>query len=276
MKKYFFIFALLIFFGNSFFAYAATAQTGGFIPGEIWYSETQFKQGDSVKIHTAVWNGTDSALSAHVEFYDGETLLGSRDVTVDSQTLKDASITWKVTGGDHQISAKISSSSLTANGKKQEVTLSNNSTKENHIFVTPTIKASDGSDLSSGDIVKKEMTKATTAINNVLPSVTKPVTSGLASIDDFRNNTALVITKNKEDTQKQIDVLNAKNTKEKASKAVPNQKPLDATKKPIAYIKLFFLAVLSFVFGNKFIFYALCAVLLFLILRFLYRKIRRK
>jgi hypothetical protein len=79
----------------------------------------------------------------------------------------------------------------------------------------------------------------------------------------------------KEETRKEIDELEGRDsvTKEKVNS---EKKPLDATEKPIAYIKLFLLSVVGFIFGSKIVFYGLCATIVFLILRFIYRKIRHR
>ncbi len=288
MKKYFFICFLLITCSITF-AQADTSSTAGFLPGQIWYSENPLKEGDTVKIYTAIWNGNPSPLSAHVEFYDNKVILGARDVTVPATELLDVSISWKVTAGDHSISAKISSSSITADGKKETVTLENNTTTEDKTFVSATA--------AKTDVIKDGITKATEVMKDI--NVPVPIASSVKSVDAFRANTYENIADTKAETQARIDALNgvAKTPEPKSSteaktspatsKTTPTSKtapkimatqarPADATEKPIAYVKLFFFTVLAFIFGSKFIFYGLILLIAFLILRFIYRKIRHK
>jgi hypothetical protein len=79
----------------------------------------------------------------------------------------------------------------------------------------------------------------------------------------------------KEKTKQEIDQLEGQGsiTKEGVN---TGQKPLDATERPIAYIKLFLLSIVGFVFGSKLVFYGLSLLILFLVLRFIYRKIRHR
>lgn len=270
MKKYLIIFFTLSLFIGVSHVFAGTTTTG-FPPGQIWYSKEPLVEGDIVSIHTVVWNGGDKDISTKVEFYDKSILLGSRDVLVPKAQLKDVSVSWKVTAGDHTISAKIVSSTITADGKKEQVTLSHSTTNEDHKFVPVAIKEVDGVTASSADVLKNEVSKASAEINSVLP---KSVAAGVNSFDDFRDNTYTQIKSMKVETQKEID---QENTPTKVNtKNAKDTKILDATNKPIAYVKLFFLMISGFIFGTPVVFYGLCALIVFLVLRSVYRKIRNR
>lgn len=268
MKKYFLVF--ILFFGFIFplaYSYATT----GFVPGQIWYSPEKLSEGETVKIHTVVWNGGKVNLQAKVEFYDKNVILGARDITVLPEQLKEVNISWKVTSGDHTISAKIISSSITTNGKKEKVTLDNVKTEEDKIFVPVTISKVNGEPATSSDVIKNELDKAGSKIGDAIPeSVSTPVSGVLDKVDTFRDNTSTKINESKKNTQEEIKILdeniNSNNEKEAIS----------ATNKPIAYIRLFFLSVLAFVFGNKIVFYGLIIIIAFFILRAIYRKIRNR
>lgn len=282
MRKYIFIFILASFLLSTGFSYADTASGTGFIPGQIWYSEP-LVEGNTVKIYTAIWNGDKDPITVHVEFYDSKVILGSRDLTVEPSKIQEVSVSWKVTSGDHIISAKISSSSITTGGKKENITLDNAKTIEDHTFVPVSTKKEDGTDLKSVDVMKNEITKATTALKDVIPeSVGTPIASSLGSIDAFRGNTYTKILDTKIQTQKEIDALEKKDEKtsspdSKTTKSETTQaKPLDATDKPITYVKLFLFSLLSFIFGSKIVFYGIAALLIFIIIRFIFRKIRRR
>lgn len=94
-------------------------------------------------------------------------------------------------------------------------------------------------------------------------------TTWFKSSEVFRLDTYKQIVVEKNQTEKDIASM------EKAN-VVKNAKILDATEKPIAYIKFYFLVVFAFVFGSKNLFYIVAAFLAFIILRFLYRKIRNR
>ncbi len=296
MKKIFLFFiSIYIVFGAVNFVNAAMTATG-FIPGQIWYSKDPFVEGDSIRIYTAIWNNSTSPMSAKVEFYDKNVILGTRDVVVAPSNLEDVYVSWKVTAGDHLISAKIISPSITTSGKKETISVSNNITEVDKRFVPVVVKTVSGETATSTDVIKSQVDKATSSITDMLPeSISVPASEGVGVVDNFRTNTFDQISQAKVDTEKKIAEIKSaegstpsktgenstsKNTGTKPSSSDTNKVSSQkvgvdvATEKPIAYIKLFFLSVLSFVFGSKLVFYSLIVLLIFFILRFIYRKIR--
>lgn len=284
MKKYFLL--IILIFGFTFplaYSYAAT----GFVPGQIWYSPEKLSEGETVKIHTVVWNGGDASLQTKVEFYDKNVILGTRDVTVLAGQLKEVSISWKITSGDHTISAKLISSSVTSNGKKEIITLDNTKTEESKIFIPVTISKINGEPATSSDIIKNEINKAESKIGDVIPaSISTPVSDTFSKLDFIRDDTFLKIDEAKKETKTRLDLMNTQSssgkvldTKNKDSKINTTNTETEVvsspTDKPIAYIKLFFLSILAFIFGNKIVFYGLIVIVTFLILRAIYRKIKR-
>jgi len=278
MKKYliFFVFIYLSFTST---LYASEFATTGFIPGQIWYSTDPLILGSTVKIYTAVWNNTSTPLSTNVEFYDGKTLLGTRYIVVPSMQLKEASITWKVTAGDHTISAKIISPIITTNGKKKNIILNRISTGIDKKYISVALNKTDGNSASDSNIIKNQMDKATSSLNNIVPeSISTPVSNKVGIIDRFRYDTFKNITVIKIETEKKIKEFdNKKNITN--SNTITTQTKVgidDATDKPITYLKLFFFTVLSFIFGSKLVFYLLILITLFFIVRGIYRKIQNK
>ncbi len=286
MRKYiiFFIFAYFVFTQS---VYAATISTTGFIPGQIWYSKDSFVEGDTISIYTAVWNNNSNPLSVKVEFYDNNILLGTRDAIAAYLQLKDISISWKVTPGDHLISAKIISSSINNSGLKQTPNLEYSSTQTDHKFIPVTLTTADGTPATSSILLQSQIDKATSSLNDILPtSVATPVSQNVSTVDNVRSDTLSKINNAKIDTQNKIDSLNKIDTsstksdsKKVKSKIVvtkdSNNGLVDATDKPIAYIKLFFLSVLSFIFGSRIVFYLLIFLVVFFIIRGIYRKIKK-
>lgn len=272
MKKYILLLIVLLSFASS--VYADAPATTGIIPGQIWYSKDPLVEGDKVLIYTALWNGNTSSLLAIVEFYDKNVVLGTREVTILPNTLADVSVSWQVTSGDHTISAKITSSSLVNAGKKQSVTLERTLTEEDKTFVPVSITRA-----SITETAKDTVNKALTSVGSLVPpKIVESVDTNFNSVDSVRNSVATNIDASIKDTKEKIILLSKQapvptshNTKTvKASES----KPLDATEKPIAYIKLFLLSIASFIFGYKIVFYGLIAFIVFLLLRFIYRKIR--
>ena len=252
-------------------AFASVTANTGFIPGQIWYSKNPLVEGDTVNIYTAIWNNDTNPLSLKVEFYDKNVILGTRDITISQNQLQDVFVPWKITSGDHTISAKIISSSITVD---------NNVTIEDKQFVPVTIKTSDGTSTSTSNIIQNGVEQVGSKINDVLPtSISAPILNSLGVVDNFRDSNYVKINDAKIATQKELDSLNSNNINNNKSQvsSKTTQKPLeDATQKPISYIKLFLFTVLAFILGNKIVFYGLITVVIFLILRAIYRKIRNR
>jgi hypothetical protein len=276
MKKYFFSLIIILSFLFSFTVSAEIISNSGFIPGQIWYSQSELIEGQTVNIHTAVWNGTKNPISVKVEFYDKNVILGSRDVVVASLELKDVYVPWKITSGDHIISAKIISSAVTVSGKKETVILDRNETSNDKKFVSVLIKNASDEPVSSADALKSQVDKATSEINNIIPeNVSDSVSTSFNVVDDFRNKNYIKAEEIKQETQKEIETFKNQEKTEKST-LYPKVGIEEATQKPIAYIKLFLFSVLTFILGNKIVFYGIIIVVAFLILRLIYRKIRKR
>ena len=272
MRKFFFFFIIILYSVIALPTFASVS-TSGFLPGQIWYSKDTLMEGDTVNIHTAVWNGEKNSLSAKVEFYDKNVILGSRDVVVLTSELKDVSIPWKITSGDHVISAKIISSLISVSGKKEKIVLDRTTTTDDRQFVNVTIKTASGDTITGNNALDSEISKTTTEVKNVIPeNVSTPVLGAFTSIDNFRDKTFTQVASAKSDTAKKLDSLNKATPSTKGSSTNHG----DATDKPITYIKLFLLSVLSFIMGSKIIFYSLSVFFIFVIIRFIYRKIRNR
>jgi hypothetical protein len=280
MKKYFLYFSIIISTILALPVYAEVVVNSGFIPSQIWYSKTTLVEGDTVNIHTAVWNGEKDFLSIKVEFYDKNVILGSRDVTLSSLELKDVYVPWKVTAGDHIISAKIISSLATVSGKKEKISLDRISTSQDKQFVSVIVKDKNGTPISTNTdtLLQDQINKTTNDINKIIPEkVSAPVSSGISSVDSFRDKTLTEVTSIKNETQKEIDQIKIADDNRTSAQTLNEKSNIqDATRRPIAYIKLFLFTILTFIFSNKIIFYSLLILIIFYIIRSIYRTIKNK
>lgn len=288
MKK---IFLILLF--AFLFAFSVDASTG-FIPGQIWYSSEEFKEGKTINIYTVVWNGEEKTIDMKVDFYDSNTLLGTRDISISPNSTKQVSISWRITPGSHTIFAKITSSAI--GGSNTSVSLKNSETDRDSFFVPVTIVTSSGDEVTSGDIIENQIDKASAKIIDSVPSsVSEPVLNIFSSVEEFRENSSSKINEAKENSKKNIEIFkqeNSNNTENKeASLQDLNKKDgdvekeennnklnlnKDSVKKPLEYVKFFLFSFISFIFSNKIVFYLLIIFLIFLIARFIYRKIRKQ
>lgn len=268
MKRFLYYFNIVFLFIALFNTSYAEESVTGFIPGQIWYSKEDIKEGESIKIYTALWNGSSNNITTSVSFYDNKVLIGSRNVSIEPSSLKDVYIIWKVTSGDHSISARIDSSAIVViDGKKRQITLDNTSTTSLNNFIPVLIKKSDGSPNENVNNIKDSFS----SIENKL---SVPVSKSFSGLEDFRVNINKNILKEKKDTNIYIDTLSKNKTENKNQGN--EEKPLDSTRKPIAYVKLFFLSVLSFIFSSRFVFYGLLIIILYFVFKFIFNKIKQR
>ncbi|MFA6386209.1 MAG: hypothetical protein WCW04_00345 [Candidatus Paceibacterota bacterium] len=279
MKKYFLFLIITFSFLLSCSVYAQATINSGFIPGQIWYSKESLIEGETVNIYTAIWNGEKDTVSAKVEFYDKNVILGTREISISSGELKDVYIPWKITAGDHVISAKTISSTVVISGKKEKVVLNRTTTASDKQFVPVLIKNAEGEQVKETDVLKNQIDKASNDIGSIIPdNVSIPITSGLGVVDNLRTNILAQVNTVIDATKKDIGKVLGTSTVEQK---IPNKiekvgSTQDAIKKPIAYIKLFLFSVLSFILGSRIVFYSLIALILFFIFRGIYRKIRNR
>jgi hypothetical protein len=82
--------------------------TTGFIPGSIWYSKDTFFAGESIRIYSAVFNGSEETISGTVVFHDnGERIDEAHFPLLAKGSTSVVSVVWDAEAGNHRISAKI-------------------------------------------------------------------------------------------------------------------------------------------------------------------------
>ena len=254
----------------------------GFIPSNIWYSVDPFGEGDKIKIYTLLYNPDNRELSGTVIFFDSTTLLGQKSFKIAPKAVKDLSIDWTVTSGDHTIFAKIENAKfLNSNGSYEEVYLAENKTEESKRDVPKKIIT------ELPNTIANKITESTTAISNIQKTIEDKtptfVTKAIDSVENLRTNVDLSLEKNKESVQKELNILNNSNSvnkdlteEELAAQTKIKDKLGDLQKsnnilKPFKYAELFFLSIFAFIFKYKILFYCILIFILFLILRFIWR-----
>ncbi len=264
MKKLFIYSIIILSIFSSNFAFGAVNETTGLITESVWLSNESPKEGDNIKIYTAVWNGENSKIFTKVEFYDKSVVLGNREIEVSPEEIKEVSLPFKVTNGDHNIYAKIVSAQiLNSKGVKEKIVLSNSKTNENKITISKTVvDTKDGETKTSEELIKDEFDKAGDSFTNSIPeSVKTPVSNAFKGVEDFR------MEKLDEVSQSKIKA------KEKVESLKDSGEITSGTDKPIAELRHIFLSGLEFILNNKVIFYGIIILLTFYILRFIFKKI---
>lgn len=276
MRKLFLYSLLILFLTPVTFIYSAETINSGLIPGQIWYSSEKLVEGQTVNIHTAVWNGEKNPITIKVEFYNKNVVLGSREVVVNPLELKNVSIPWKITAGEHAISAKIISSTINILGKTEIVNLNQKETKADKHSISVVVRDEKGNVVSSSGFVKNQISKTGSKINDILPdSVNDNVSNVFAKIEKFRETMSIKLVDNKKKTQTEIDLIKIRSSN--GDENIKQKENIEnGIKNPISYIKLVLLTILVLVFTTQFVFYGLLILIIFYILRFIYRKIRNR
>ncbi len=123
------------------FVYAATISNAGFIPAPLWFSRDTFFAGETVRIYTVVYNGSDSDIRGTAEFLNGDIVIGTNDFSLArGGRSQDIWIDWKATEGDSRISARIVRARATvAGGKEESIDFSQSLTAEVSAEPTPEV-----------------------------------------------------------------------------------------------------------------------------------------
>lgn len=120
-----------------FASHAASMSNAGFIPAPLWFSRDTFFAGETVRVYTVVYNGSDSDIRGTVEFLNGTLVVGSDDFSLaKGGRSQDIWIDWSATEGDHRISARIvRARAATTGGKEESIDLSQALTPEVNVSV---------------------------------------------------------------------------------------------------------------------------------------------
>lgn len=267
----------------------AQSSNVGFIPANIWYSKDPFEEGDKVKIYTLVFNPDDRELSGTVVFFDNSTFLGKKDFKASPKSVKDIYIDWTVNAGNHTIFAKIENAKfLISKDKYEEVYVAENKTAESKINVAKKIIA----DLPEKVIDSVSNSAPVTGIqktigDNTPAFVTNTINSTTNFLEDIRESSKNSLENKKESVQKEIDVLDKMKIDKEAKfnedgtikkgetvkEAVKSTETKNLALKPFKQAEYFVLTIIAFIFKNKVIFYGLIVLIIFWILRFIWRLI---
>lgn len=233
----------------------AGLDSSGLIPGVIWFSPNSFIEGDVIKIYTLVFNAMENNLSGTVQFYDKDTLLGERGFMVSSNKSKDLSLEWKATLGEHLFYAKIINTEIMEkDGTVSSIFLKNQETKKEKEFITKDLT----NDISQSNISNNqdisEGTVESFLRKNTPNFILVPVENFFRIIETWRQ-------KNSDSLFKKIEKIKSESISE------------GNNGKPTRQIEIFFYNFIFYILSKKLIFYLVTSFLLFIILRFIWKKI---
>lgn len=254
--------------------FAQTTTNAGFIPGNIWYSKDPFQEGDKIKIYTLIFNPDTRKFSGTVNFFDNNTLLGTKNFTVAATSTEDIFINWTVTAGNHEIYGQIENAKfLTSSGTYVDASLTQNETGKSSRTVTAKVVAQN---INNGiNTVDGTFNNALNSIQNIgntakniLPSnVSQLVTTVTNTLDGFRENLGTTVQNAQKQTQTNINNLNS--TKTSSTNTINSS----AFQGPFYYVELCFLTILAAILKYKILFYGIIVVVALVVLRFIWNLI---
>ena len=282
------IFLTLFTFAIFFRAPAAFASTG-FLGGPMWISPEVPQDGQFVNLSALFHNAEPNELSGTVSFYDGDVLLGSKTVKIDSGGVGTATVSLRIGAGDHSFSASIGDLNETLpDGTTQPFELSPQSVELPTISVSPKAGNALNASVVSGTtnlvtnnifpsnpiapIAKQVDQLEGNVISSIPSSVASPVVTTAANVDSWR-------TQNADSFANQTKAASISVNKDNELAASEQKKygsvsaSTDLLDRPFDYVKLFFFSLLSFIWSHSIVFYGIIVLIIYAVLRFLYKKI---
>jgi hypothetical protein len=285
---------MLLFTPSAIFAETEDGQAG-FIPSNIWYSNPPDTVGEKIKIYTVIFNPYPSELSGSVSFYDGEVLLGKKTFSISTTGTKDISVDWVVTLGTHKIFAKIEHAKyLKSKGVYEQVAIKENTSETSSYTVykkiLPDVEDVKQNLQSTVESIKTPVSNIGEKIADHTPAyIAEPVATSTNVLENWRKGESDLLDMKKEEVIAEINAAEQpsitptflKEAEDSSSAEDAPTKPKEKTSlssisTPFAYAKLFFFTLLSYVFTYTIVFYGVLLFLVFIILRFIYRKILRR
>jgi hypothetical protein len=277
MKRRFFLLLTLPLFFVGSISHAST----GFVDSPLLLSPEAPKDGDQVTLSVLFHNGEKTVMTGTVLFYDNQTLLERKNVDIGPGEVTIASTTFSISSGIHKFSATMSDVGTEGSaGKSQSMVIPVATVTLPAQIITRNLKlsaqANGSSDGTSAAILSKVDAAQTAVLKVVPPAAKEAVSSTATAIDTWRATTDTTLNKSRDSASvsiqegKRIDASNA--TRKAGSK--PIVKPSTADNGPLTIVKYYFFSFLAFFFGTPVVFYFAGIVLVYLILRFIFRRIR--
>lgn len=93
----------------------------GFVDSSVWFDHEPFFSGEEVRVYTTLANSSPADFKGVVEFYDGETMIGTSQVTLERNGGFQVLWTdWVPQEGTHTVQVQITEATLTPPGGKAE------------------------------------------------------------------------------------------------------------------------------------------------------------
>lgn len=236
----------IILLSLSFFAFwgiaFAVSPNTGFVSDEIWFSQEKIKEGDSLKIYSAVFNGEEKEINLSLVFFDDDVVLSKKEIKLSPGETKTVSADFKASLGDHVIYSEILGATKLGESFIPEKT----KTSKTKISISKDIPASVAKDAlvgNIGSILKTDSEKAN--------EFKFWLSEHFKKSEEFRNT----------NLQKFEDL------KEKISNKKELNKDSKTPTRVMIFLHLVLISLIVFILSIVFVFYALCVLVSYFILR---------
>jgi len=272
------IVGMLTFLLSGGFVFAGT----GFVESPMWLYPESPKEGQTVILSALFRNGEKYPLTGNVLFYDGDVLLDEKTIRIAPGGVTTAVTSFRIGAGSHDFRASVSGlSEVTSNGGVVPIALPLQAATMRKVHVskdTPltglAAQVSAVSNTSTSPILT-QVSALEGVVVSAIPEPVKTTATQVAQIvDEWRNEQVQYMTTLRDEAK-----LQSKEHAEKAAKAKTDKTLLSASDRfvdgPWSTIKSIGLSVGVFIFSLPALFYLLGCILVFLMVRFLVRKIIR-
>ena len=262
------------------FARVAIASTG-FVSSPLWIDPESPKEGDNVVLSALFHNAESRTLNGTVLFYDGGTLLSKKAVTIAAGSVGTTSVAFRIAAGDHQFSATMSDmQELAPSGVLQVVALPVETAQMPAQFIPKQVDVVGAAANAGGQIATTSVAPILNQVGSVeqsaLDKIPAPVKDGVTgivnSVDSWRANNAELYVQGKTNAQNSLDkqkkLIDSQSKKKIATPAMTTY-----VERPLEYLKLFFFTLMTWIYSSKLIFYIFAVVFLYIIIRFIIRKL---
>ncbi len=240
----------------------ARAETG-FLDTPIWIRPEKPVEGEMVTLSAAFRNEEASNLSSTITFTDGTIVLGTKQLSLAPGALGTASVTFKISAGDHHFSASASNSiRTTSTGEKEPLTSTLSQAVLPKVSVGKKITTTTSVGIKTGEPVE---VAASSILDHLPDSLKDRIVSTTAGLEEWRTNSYVAYQDKKEKAH--ASYADTKTSGKKAESSSVNG--------PLLYAKYILFTALAYLFSSAVGFYASIGLILFLVLRFVIRRARR-
>lgn len=266
----------------SFFFVAITAHAStGFIGNPIWIYPEFPREGEKVTLSALFHNDETEKLAGTVLFYDNDTLLGRKLLSIPVGDVGTATIVFSIGPGNHIFSARAEGfQEISTSGNAKTLSIPLGKAELPTLFVTKNGSATGADALplkasaQAAPILDKVDAVQNKVVDSIPDSVKEPVVNAAESVESWRQKTtdqlktAVADGKRAQETQK-------KNAASGTKSSQPKTQFIDG---PFSVIKLFVAEALLALFSHAVFFYlALIGIIYFIVRSILHAvKQRRK